>query len=261
MNAGLQYLQHLQSIVHLGTRVTARGLNFIELMGAVYEVPMIDPVATVEGRKLGLRFAAAEPYWVLSGNNLLADITNFGKMAPYSDDGYFMSGAYGPKIVDQLGYICKTLAEDQGSRQAVLTIWRERPGKSKDIPCTVSMQFMIRDNKLHCLTTMRSSDAIMGLPYDSILFSLTSAYIISILRSFYGVSGLKLGQLKVFLGSAHIYDRDEETVASILRACNFYDNDLDFNKMAALEPADFLDRLQSFAMNSDKNGILEIAGL
>ena len=260
--ASSKYLDHLSLIVNHGSIETARGLSFKEVMGATYTVPMSNPVINVTGRRLGYRFAAAEPYWILSGKNQLADISPFGKMAPYSDDGLFMAGAYGPKVVDQLGYVCKTLADDSGSRQAVLNIWRERPGPSKDIPCTLSMQFMIRSGKIHCFTTMRSSDAVMGLPYDTIFFSLCSAFILSILRAHHHCAhDVELGNLSVFMGSSHVYDRDLFLVSNILSLWDPVQPNLNFNKMSGFSPRTFLDLLDSWSVDEDGSGILEMEGL
>ena len=107
-------------------------------------------------------------------------------------------------MVSQLEYCKRTLRQDLDSRQAVLTIWQPRPEPSKDIPCTVSMQFLIRDNKIHTIVNMRSSDAYLGLPYDLFVFSCITAK----LRDLMGKRGLRLGNLTVFAGSSHIYQRD-----------------------------------------------------
>jgi thymidylate synthase len=255
------YISHLDEIMSLGSNEQARGLSFKEIVGKQYTVPMHNPIPNVAGRKLGLRFAIAEPFWILSGGNLLADIASYGRMEPYSDDGYFMSGAYGPKIIDQLGYVCKTLTEDRGSRQAVINIWRERPGPSKDIPCTLSLQFIIRKGYVNCIATMRSSDAIMGLPYDSILFSLTSAYVISIMKHHYGVDDLKLGRLTLTMGSAHIYDKDFDLAKEIVKLHDWDSEEekgINFNRIAQHPPVLFLDLLESYMLDEDSSGILEL---
>lgn len=256
------YRSHLNTILAYGSDESARGLSFRELIGVQYTVPMNDPVVTIPERNTGYRFAAAEPFWILSGSNLLSEIAPYGNMAPYSDDGYFMAGAYGPKVVDQLPYVCRTLAEDNGSRQAVINIWREKPGPSKDIPCTLSLQFLLRNGRLHCVATMRSSDAIMGLPYDTIMFSLASAYISSILCYHYGNASIKLGLLRLTMGSAHIYDRDMELAKKITRSESFDCNsNIDFNNLSQLTPSNFLEMLASFAMDENAGGILEVGSM
>ncbi len=42
---------------------------------------------------------------------------------------------------------------------------------SRDFPCTVSLQFQVIENKLHCIANARSTDIITGLPYDIAFFS------------------------------------------------------------------------------------------
>jgi thymidylate synthase len=132
-------------------------------------------------------------------------------MKKFSDDGRVLYGAYGPRIHEQLGYVLRVLANDPTSRQAVMTIWRNNPPASKDIPCTLSVQFLIRNNKLYCFDTMRSSDLWLGWPYDVFSFSMLSLYIVLLLREGRGMK-LKLGELWITAGSQHIYDRDREGV-------------------------------------------------
>ena len=115
-----------------------------------------------------------------------------------------MSGAYGPPIIDQLPYIVKSLITDRTTRQAVLTIWRPRPYPSKDIPCTVSMQWLIRDDQLHCITNMRSNDIWLGAPYDIFTFSMVSNYLLLLINEC-TTSKVSLGLLYLNAASLHLY--------------------------------------------------------
>ena len=188
-----------------------RGLEIKEKISGNYSMPMPAFISLTE-RKINLGFMLQEPYWILSGSNLLSDITPFLKnYKNYSDDGVFMRGSYGPKIVDQLSYIVETLGKDNDSRQAVLNIWRERPGPSKDIPCTTNMQFMIRDNKLNLVTTMRSNDIVKGVCYDCFTFSMVAFAVLLLLKEVYGLE-LELGTLIVNAGSLHLYKTDEDNI-------------------------------------------------
>ena len=57
----------------------------------------------------------------------------------------------------------------------IINIWRENPRSSKDIPCTLSLQFFLREASdqlwLHTIATMRSNDAWLGVPYDTFNFN------------------------------------------------------------------------------------------
>lgn len=199
------YIDLLSRILRSQNCPVCRGHHTREQLVSVTTIDMSEPVVTLASRKLGYRFMCAEAAWILSGDNCVAPMKPFSRIIEqFSDDGVFFSGAYGPKVVDQLPYILRCLTDDRGSRQAVMTIWRERPGPSKDIPCTVAVQFLIRDGLLHLVDTMRSSDAWLGVPYDWFTFSMLGAYVCLLLRD-RGVT-VYPGTLTMVAGSQHLYD-------------------------------------------------------
>ena len=195
----------LQTIMLDGYPCIPRGQSSNEIIGMSQDFDMNYPVIRCAGRNLNTDFMIAEAAWILSGSNDIALPTKYMKTyAKYSDNNVVMSGAYGPAYHRQKQYVLDTLNEDPFSRQAVFTIWNERPAASKDIPCTVSLQFLIRGGHLHCVANMRSSDVFLGLPYDIFTFSMIAADIINSLD----FGDLELGYLTWNAGSAHIYERD-----------------------------------------------------
>lgn len=195
-----------------GRSYSPRGLPVREILNNTVMVDMCHPVVLTKKRKLSYRFMAAEAWWILAGRQ---DVESIGKhckaIKNFSDDGETFFGAYGPKIAKQIDYVVETLKRDRDTRQAVLTIWRENPPITKDVPCTVAVQWLIRDGLLHCIDTMRSSDVWLGFPYDVFNFSMLSWQILEELRD----SGLdlQLGTLYLNAGSHHIYEKDLETLA------------------------------------------------
>lgn len=180
-----------------------------ELIGYQSRWDMRRPLVRCPLRHLGRKFAAAEPAWILRGDNRLASILPYaGHMANFSGDGVHLSGAYGPKVVDQLPYVVKALAADPCSRQAVMTLWRERPGPDPDVPCTIALQFVVRDEMLHCVAAMRSSDAWLGVIYDILSFSCVSAAVAIALRAKHPNLVRRLGTLVLTAGSQHLYALD-----------------------------------------------------
>lgn len=185
-----------------------RGSEVREVINGTYTVDMPSFI-DLSDRRVNVEFMFAEAAWIISGSNRLEDLTPYMKRyADYSDDGVFLRGAYGPKVVDQLGYVVDSIEKDQDTRQAVLTIWRERPGEAKDIPCTVAMQFLLRDNKLNLVTTMRSQDIVLGFTYDVFTFSMVAKSVQLLLRE-RGID-VEMGKLFVNAGSMHIYERHYE---------------------------------------------------
>jgi thymidylate synthase len=176
---------------------------------------MARPLVRCPLRRLGRKFAAAEPAWILRGDNRLASIAPYARhLTNFSDDGLRLSGAYGPKVVDQVPYVVRVLSEDPQSRQAVMTLWRERPGPSRDVPCTIALQFVVRDQALHCVATMRSSDAWLGICYDIVAFSCVSAAVAIALRSRHRDLVHRLGTLVLTAGSQHLYALDWDLARS-----------------------------------------------
>lgn len=224
-------MQHIDSvwidlitkIMGTGFEVHPRGMPTMELLANTTVVDMGDPILTVPERELGYRFLAAEAHWILSGDNRVETIAPYSKqISRFSDDGVRFFGAYGPKVMEQMSYVVRTLGEDNESRQAVMTIWRERPGPTKDVPCSIALQFMIRNGKLNCHATMRSSDAWLGWVYDVFNFSMISWAVLLELKQ-WGLRDyvdLEIGKLYLTAASQHLYkaqwDKCEDIIDSRL---------------------------------------------
>src|SRR4029077_7523726 len=127
---------------------------------------------------LNRRFMAAEALWIIDGRNDVEFLAqHVPKMREFSDDGQTLSGAYGPRIKGQLHYVLDTLRRDRDTRQGALTIWLPSPASSRDLPCTMSMTFQIRDDRLDAHVFMRSSEIWMGLPYDIFSFTMVAEWV------------------------------------------------------------------------------------
>ena len=95
-----------------------------------------------------------------------------------SEDGRTVYGAYGPRLfklrgINQINNI-RRLLKKRDSRRAVIQLFdaKDIAKRHKDVPCTCTMQFMVRRRRLHLLTNMRSNDAFIGLPHDIFAFTM-----------------------------------------------------------------------------------------
>lgn len=193
-----------------------KGAHTKELMAYRTAVPMAAPIVMAPSRKLGMRFLAAECAWIAGGDDRVETISPYSRViAKFSDDGVRFAGAYGPRFVEQLAWVVGKLAEDPASRQAVIEIWRPSPRSSRDVPCTLSWQYLIRDGKLNCVASMRSSDAWTGIVYDWATFSTCAAVVAIELRDMVTFR-LGLGSLILTAGSQHLYLEDEKAAAGVL---------------------------------------------
>jgi thymidylate synthase len=125
------------------------------------------------------------------------------KFGDFMDAGVF-HGSYGSRVYGRLGDLVDLLARDPDTRQAVLTIFESRQdlgAAKKDIPCTISIQFLRRGGKLEMKVMMRSNDLWLGMPYDFVQFAVLQASIAQAL-------GIEVGTYVHSTGSLHLYDRD-----------------------------------------------------
>lgn len=179
-----------------------------EICDAVFcvEDPTRNIVSSVV-RKMPMRYAVGELAWYLSGSNKVSDISRFAKKwVDISDDGVTNNSAYGYRIKEKFGfdqwkYIKSMLTKDPNSRQAIIHIKDANNAKTKDIPCTVYLQFLLRDGKLNLSVHMRSNDIWMGVPYD--MFSFCFLQMLMAMEL-----GVEIGTYTHYAGSLHMYGRD-----------------------------------------------------
>jgi len=208
MDFSRTWLDAIDDILTNGDPVAPRGKMTREMPQRTMVVDMRRPVLRVPDRSLSYKFMAAEAFWILSGDDRVETISPYNsRIKDFSDDGERFFGAYGPKIKAQLPYIVEKLMADEDSRQAGLTIWRECPPQTKDVPCTVAIFFNIRNGKLNAHVFMRSSDVWLGVPYDVFNFSMLSHLVCGLLnehRKF--ENAVKPGRLFLTAASSHLYE-------------------------------------------------------
>lgn len=253
-SASQAYLSTLVDIRKNGQIQWVGDNKTLEVLNHTVEFDMMYPVVQIEGRRANYRFMAAEANYIIQGRNDIHYLDNvlYG-FAKYSDDGYTQSGAYGPPFIDQIAYVVKTLQEDPTSRQAVLTIWRPNPRPSVDIPCTLSMQFLLRndfygDPELHAVVNMRSSDAFTGLLYDMFCFSVMAGVVAQRVDTELGYD-LRLGSCFINAGSRHLYEKDYEAITRTLHM----DNKLTSVKMDLVYEQDFLSHRLQLVADDEKS--------
>jgi len=208
MDFSKTWLYALNDILANGVSVAPRGSLTLEIPQRTMEVDMRKPVLRVPSRGLSYKFMAAEAFWILDGDDRVISIAPYNsRIKDFSDDGRLFFGAYGPKIKAQLPYVVEKLLIDRDSRQAGLTIWRESPPETKDVPCTVAIFFNIRDSKLNANVFMRSSDVWLGVPYDVFNFSMLSHLVCGLLNNQLSPENcVSPGKLYLTAASSHLYE-------------------------------------------------------
>ncbi|MDE7423050.1 MAG: thymidylate synthase [Lachnospiraceae bacterium] len=203
------WLKWYKKLSNQGIGLSSRDGDVVgEILNAVTVIS--DPTRNVMKnniRRLPMKYAIGEMLWYMSGNKNLSEIqkytTAWNRM---SDDGETVNSNYGWCIkykfgFDQWEYVKDLLRNSPETRQAVIHIKTADCEESKDVNCTVCIQFFIRDGKLHATTYMRSNDIWMGFPYD--VFQFTCMQILMSMEL-----GVEIGTYTHIVGSLHLYKRD-----------------------------------------------------
>jgi thymidylate synthase len=206
-----------------------RGKPIRELIAASFT--LTNPrnrIITSPARNVNYGFAVGELCWYIRGDDDLQTMQYYNKrMSQFSDDGKTINSAYGARMFNSVYKICPSgkfpfhpsqldlvleeLKVDPDSRRAVMHInqptdlGRAVAAGSKDIPCTMSVQLLIRNRKLHMHVLMRSNDVVWGMPYDVFSFTCLQEIFLYKLQEL-GVPVDDLGEYHHTAGSLHVYN-------------------------------------------------------
>lgn len=210
------YDRLLFGLLEEGQEVSPRGMLTKELMQETFCIE--DPNSSliyIPGRNFSIVHAIHESLLIFCDDNHVKVAGYFNKnIAQFSDDGITLYGSYGHRIATRMQGVLGKLKEDHDTRQALLTIHRVDDSivKTKDPPCTITLQFTIRDEKLNMHVYMRSNDIVWGTPYDVFVFT-------TIQKVFANTLGIPVGKYYHTATSLHMYERDFEKCREYIGHC------------------------------------------
>ncbi len=237
-NIPANYSNILKYLLDNGEPVSPRGVETIEVRGLhlTSRNPQKRFIAHMN-RHANPVFPIIELMWYLSGDDSPTIVSHYrSKIKQYLNPktGRF-DGAYGSRIrkfngyFDQLSALRRRLMDDQQSRRAIITIFdptKDYNDDSLDIPCYLSLQFMIRNGNLELTTYARSQDLYMGFVYDTAEWQLLQEIVA-------GWLGLRLGTFRHYIASAHIYSTYLERVKRIIENDTGFDLYRDYSPQSA----------------------------
>lgn len=214
-NFNTLYKDLIDFVLYDGKKSAPRGKEITELIS--HQFCLSNPkecLCTIKERKLNYAFAIIEKMQYLTGVDIPDRLCFYNKN--YSsfmneETGQF-DGSYAPRFGRQLMYIYKLLKKDPDSRQAVININNETDNhESKDVACTLTLQFLLRNGKLNLITNMRSNDVLWGTPYDVNGF----CFILEVMAKWLKVD---IGEYYHNNGSVHIYHNFVSKMVKVMGA-------------------------------------------
>ena len=101
--------------------------------------------------------------------------------------------------VDQLAWLVNEIRTNPTSRRLILTAWNPLVINSMALPpCHYTCQFKVYNDKLNCMLTQRSADAMLGVPFNIASYSLLTHLLAR-------ECNLEVGEFVHSIGDAHIY--------------------------------------------------------
>jgi thymidylate synthase len=147
--------------------------------------------------------------WYLSGENNLVFIDYYlpDHYTKESDDKVTVRSAYGERLfnhrgVNQIQTVIELLKKKPTTRRAIIQLFdaSDLECDYASIPCTCTLQFLVRDNKLNMFVSMRSNDAYIGLAHDVFAFTMIQELVARSIK-------MELGEYKHSAGSLHLYEK------------------------------------------------------
>ncbi len=224
LNASFQ--ECLKELLDHGLETQPRGEKVKEILN--YSIVLNDPrnrIVTFTDRKTSMRYLLGEFIWYLSGSPSVQDINLYSRFweAIAKEDGTVNSN-YGTRIFghsklypyNQWNKAKELLQKDKDSRQAIIRINHadDYTYANKDVPCTLTLQFFIRNNKLNLIVNMRSNDIWRGYCNDQFQFTMLQELMMLEMREHY--PDLQLGTYYHNAASMHIYEMHFEQAKKIV---------------------------------------------
>lgn len=231
-----QYLGLLQDILDNGIDSEDRtGVGTRCVFGRQLRFDLQDGFPAVTTKKLAFNSMKAELLWFISGSTNVNDLRalQYGEEHRFNtdkktvwDDNYnkqavdlgYADGYLGPvygaqwsaffgvngdgclNTINQLYNAIDMIQNNPESRRIIVSAWN--PPQIDDMalpPCHMMFQFRVIQGTLSCMMTQRSCDVFLGLPFNIASYALLTHMIAH-------VTNLKVGDLIVSIGDAHIYN-------------------------------------------------------
>lgn len=209
----------IKQITSNGELTSPRNIDTMEILN--YSFLLKNPRArlvNIKARKWSFPYALGELCWHLNASNKLDDILYYSRVwSGFSQDKKtILASCYGNKIFGHQKNknsawqnIIELIKKDQDTRRAVFILNRDDDLFGNDVSCIISIQFIVRNNKLNCITNMRSNDIIWGLCYDVFFITFLQELLAKEL-------GLELGWYSHNAASLHLYKRHMEMAKNII---------------------------------------------
>lgn len=201
----LAYRQILNEVMEYGSEVSPRGAKTKEIAPMI--VSFVEPTENMIVDDVQQQFLESEIETVKSGDppEMKAHDELIERLDLEEDGTFFEAGIREAVSTNWQTWIDR-FSEDFATRKNCATF---TVPSDDNPPCTIAMQFLVRDDKLHLTTFNRSQDLMFAFPMDAGLFG-------TLLEDMAYILELDVGFWTHIMGSAHIYEEQWQEAREII---------------------------------------------
>lgn len=231
-----QYLELLQDILDNGVQKGDRtGTGTLSVFARQFRHNLNDGFPLLTTKKLHFKGIANELIWFLNGDTNTKWLNENG--VKIWDEWATETGDLGPiygrqwtqwptqdgKTINQIDYVVDCLKNNPNSRRILFHGWNVeylpdekispqenvKAGRMALPPCHLLYQFYVANNRLSAQLYIRSSDSLLGLPYNTASLALLTHMLAQ-------QCDLDVGEIIISTGDSHIYSNHMEQVTTQL---------------------------------------------
>lgn len=217
----MRFLSVYRDLKKKGKINAPRGQKVLEIQDYMLTMGPRDRFTSYKARNFSLDYARYEMLWYLTGDPFNDMIMKSASMweTLRQPEGFWYSnyGQYWFGSQRGFDWVVDQLIKDKDSRQAVIPMLNPIHLflGNKDVVCTESISFRIRENKLYMSVNMRSQDAMWGFTNDTFCFSILHEMVYIVLRDLM-YPDLVMGSYTHKADSFHVYERHFDMLDKII---------------------------------------------
>ena len=239
------YSNIMSDCLKKGEKIIGRNGKIRQITGAQIRANLLDGFPIVTGKKIYPKSCFIETEWMLNGLTNIKWLNERGVKIwdQWADKNGDLGPIYGHQLlnfngVNQINNLVNEYKLNKHSRRLICSMWNPSDLSKMSLPpCHYSFQFIVSNDKIDIVVSMRSLDLFIGLPYDIAMYA-------SLLSSFAKEFNLIAREVVINAGNAHVYEehvkeaaiyigRDKYDLPKLLNTSNFTNfnaNDFELSK-------------------------------
>lgn len=217
------YHEFLSTILKKGIKKEDRtGVGTISIFGYQFRHPLNNGFPLLTTKKVHFKSIVYELLWFLKGDSNINYLKENGVSIwdEWADENGDLGPVYGVQwrkwktsqnqYIDQISQLIQQIQSNPNSRRLIVTAWNPEYIEQMALPpCHAFFQCYVSQNQLSLHMYQRSGDAFLGVPFNIASYALLTHMIAH-------VCNLKVGELIISFGDAHIYLNHLEQVHLLL---------------------------------------------